>query len=390
MNFFTTIFFIFTALLGASFAESSAEERIDTLWVTFKAEHGKDYHPAEDDARKKNFVSTLAEIDEHNAKDSSYKMGPNHMSDWTPAEKKKVLGLSLPARVPTGRSAEISHLLNRAVTSSTCNCDCNACCSATTAKPSTTPVPTTKPSTTPVPTTKPSTTPAPTTKPGIPTSFDIRTKAGCNNAVKNQQQCGDCYVFSALASLECAYALAHNGTAVILSEQQPTSCDPYDNGCGGGWPSNVWYYLMNNGGAVSSATLPFTSGNGVAGTCNVTSATPKVAQVSTYYNICPLGTLCPVPTIQNALMQYGTLSVAIQVINSFYNFAFGIYADPACNVGSVNHAVNIVGWGTSAGTDFWICRNSWGSGWGLGGYFQMKRGVNTCFIENYVMAVVAV
>ena len=60
--------------------------------------------------------------------------------------------------------------------------------------------------------------------------------------------------------------------------------------------------------------------NGQNGTCTVTAATPKAAQVSTYSNICPLGTLCPVPTIQKALMDYGTLSVAMNVVNTFYSF----------------------------------------------------------------------
>jgi C1A family cysteine protease len=433
MNIFISLFFICAALLPASFAESTADERVETLWVTFKVQNGKDYQPAEEDAHKKIFATTLALIDKHNSNNSTYKMALNQFSDLSDGAKKAFLGLVLPPPQPSGRSAKILGALDRAVTSGTCNCDCKACCSTTiapttrpatttrpTTRPATTTRPTTRPATTTRPTTRPATTTRPTTRPATTTkpvtttrpatttkpvttlasttkpggsSFDIRNITGCNNTVKDQGQCGSCYVFSAIASLECAWALKHGGS-ISLSEQQSTSCYPYTstNGCNGGWPSNVWLYLKNIGGAVSQAVLPYTSGNGVAGTCTVTATTPpKVAQVASYTNIV-YGVAGNVSTIQNALVQYGTLSVAMNVVNSFYSYGSGIYSDSTCNPVpiTVNHAVNIVGWGTSAGIDYWICRNSWGPNWALNGYFNMRRGVNMCFIETYVMAVVAV
>lgn len=44
-----------------------------------------------------------------------------------------------------------------------------------------------------------------------------------------------------------------------------------------------------------------------------------------------------------------------------------------CGV-EVNHAVLLIGYGTSAdGIDFWLCKNSWGTGWGESGFFRVKR-----------------
>merc|ERR1712184_11650 len=41
---------------------------------------------------------------------------------------------------------------------------------------------------------------------------------------------------------------------------------------------------------------------------------------------------------------------------------------------ALNHAVQLVGYGTDAAEgDYWIVRNSWGSGWGEGGYIRLAR-----------------
>ena len=64
-----------------------------------------------------------------------------------------------------------------------------------------------------------------------PGSKDWRD-SGVVVGVKDQGQCGSCWAFSAIGSLEGAWALAGN-QLVSLSEQQLVDCD--DQGCGGGW-----------------------------------------------------------------------------------------------------------------------------------------------------------
>ena len=41
------------------------------------------------------------------------------------------------------------------------------------------------------------------------------------------------------------------------------------------------------------------------------------------------------------------------------------------------------GYGTTqAGIDYWLVKNSWGPNFGRGGKIKMKRGSNTCDVDN--------
>lgn len=75
-----------------------------------------------------------------------------------------------------------------------------------------------------------------------------------------------------------------------------------------------------------------------------------------------------------------------QITAGFINYAGGVFQDSSCD-GSTNHAINIVGYGVDAATGlpFWKVRNSWGTGWGLGGYIKVRRGnINVCGLLNYL------
>lgn len=48
----------------------------------------------------------------------------------------------------------------------------------------------------------------------------------------------------------------------------------------------------------------------------------------------------------------------------------GIYNKEGCRLYQ-NHAVNLVGYGTEDGQDYFILRNSWGTSWGEQGYMRI-------------------
>jgi cathepsin B len=48
------------------------------------------------------------------------------------------------------------------------------------------------------------------------------------------------------------------------------------------------------------------------------------------------------------------------------------------------HAIEIVGWGEENGVKFWWIKNTWGTDYGINGYFRFLRGKNMCHIESNV------
>ena len=45
-----------------------------------------------------------------------------------------------------------------------------------------------------------------------------------------------------------------------------------------------------------------------------------------------------------------------------------------------DHAVTVVGYGTENNVPYWLVKNSWGTYWGEGGYFRIKRNAKMCGI----------
>jgi len=78
------------------------------------------------------------------------------------------------------------------------------------------------------------------------TTWDWR-KLGAITPVKDQEQCGSCWAFSATEEIESSWFLANN-TLTELSPQQIVSCDTVDGGCDGGDTITAYAYVQKAGG----------------------------------------------------------------------------------------------------------------------------------------------
>ena len=80
-----------------------------------------------------------------------------------------------------------------------------------------------------------------------------------------------------------------------------------------------------------------------------------------------------VEAIKQAIVEYGPVSVLVHVNGAFQGYGGGIFN--GCEDGELNHAVALVGWDDSMGSEgVWILRNSWGSWWGDDGYMYIEYG----------------
>ncbi|MCD4654801.1 C1 family peptidase, partial [bacterium] len=65
------------------------------------------------------------------------------------------------------------------------------------------------------------------------------------------------------------------------------------------------------------------------------------------------------------------MPVYLEIYSDFSGYTGGIYKYDNISGFVGGHFVVIVGWDDSL--DCWICKNSWGAGWGENGYFRIAR-----------------
>jgi len=71
------------------------------------------------------------------------------------------------------------------------------------------------------------------------------------------------------------------------------------------------------------------------------------------------------------LLESGPVSIAVAAGNNYFSqYKSGILRTDACPK-SIDHAVNMVGWGEEGGSRYWIIRNSWSTRWGEDGYIRI-------------------
>lgn len=215
-------------------------------------------------------------------------------------------------------------------------------------------------------------------------SFDLRTQ-GKLTAIKNQNPYGTCWAHATCASLESALL---TGETNDFSENNMVNLHGFDWGFDDGGNANVsMAYLTRWDGPVNESDDPYYDIGGSTGSETVRKHVQQV------YLIPPKTSATGNDAIKQALLDYGALYVNYYHNDTYYNSTYKSYYYSGASNG--NHAVAIVGWNDNfsasqfnsapAGNGAYIVRNSWGTGWGDGGYFYVSY-YDSVFAWNEVYA----
>jgi len=329
-------------LAGGSLALDPAAlpPRVLAAFSAFKARHGKVYASAgEETAKLAAFAANLARIEATNARPGlTYRAGLNQFSDLTRAEARAKLFFqkAAPAADATGGGGSYAYAYAAAAS--------------------------------------------------LPASVNWLEK-GAVTGIKNQGQCGSCWIFSSTGAIESAHAIA-TGTLTSYSEQQMMGCVTSDP-CNGGDDVQEYKYA-HNATVCSEAFFPY----------RIPSGKPYPPPPP---NVCPTNcTLDPSALARGKLTNWTTVApmseaalqaaVAVQPVSvsvdgsAVLDYASGILSGH-CVAFPEWHAILVVGYGTTppngtdpaaGGIDYWLCKNSYGTTFGEGGYLRVRRNDPTC------------
>jgi cysteine peptidase B len=213
----------------------------------------------------------------------------------------------------------------------------------------------------------------------LPTTFDWKNQTPmCVTAVKDQGQCGSCWAFSGVETIESVSCLA-GYPLTVLSEQQIVDCDTDGGvqGCNGGWPEDVYTYAQTFGGLDTETQYPY-----VAEDQNCQAVTTNFYKVPITSWKWVSQTKAGEANMAPFLYANSPLSIAADA-ESWQFYTSGVVSASGCGK-QLDHAIQITGWSVLNNVPVWNVRNSWNTDWGMNGYIYLEMNKNTCGCATHV------
>jgi hypothetical protein len=213
---------------------------------------------------------------------------------------------------------------------------------------------------------------------GVHTSVDLRAVGGQNyvTAVRDQGNCGSCVSFGSVAVLEstAAYTRRQPDLGADLSEAHLfyTHGASVGRTCDTGWLPLEALQMCRDIGITYEDYFPYTSGNSGGAKLNDDWAN-RLARATDVVD------LTGDPGKMKAhLSTYGGITGCIAVYEDFFAYRSGVYRHVSGEAEG-GHCIAIIGYDDTQG--YWLCKNSWGPGWGDNGFFKIAYG--ECEIEAW-------
>jgi len=207
----------------------------------------------------------------------------------------------------------------------------------------------------------------------FPPAWDWRDVQGIDwtTPVRDQRGCGSCVAFGAVAVMEAMLKRHHNDAALQpdLSEAHLFFC-----GCGdccdkGWWPSYALNYAKSSG-VPDEDCFPYQDFN-----------LPCSEACSDWHGravkVVGWKELAEPAVRKEWLAETGPVIGCLAIYRDFFSYTDGVYRHTTDDLAGY-HAVGVVGY--SEAEQAWICKNSWGTDWGVDGWF--KIGYGECGIDS--------
>jgi C1A family cysteine protease len=201
----------------------------------------------------------------------------------------------------------------------------------------------------------------------FPPAWDWRDVTGVDwtTPIRDQQGCGSCVAFGTVSVLEIMLKRHHDDSTLMpdLSEAHLFFC-----GCGnccdrGWWPSYALDYAQDSG-VPDEGCFPYQDHDmPCTDTCQDWQS--RAVKVTGWQEILDVGAR------KEWLATRGPMVGCMAVYRDFFSYRGGVYRHTTGDLAGY-HAIGVVGY--SEDQQCWICKNSWGTGWGESGWFKMGYG----------------
>lgn len=214
-----------------------------------------------------------------------------------------------------------------------------------------------------------------------PALFDLRQVSGSGyiTPVKDQGGCGSCVAFGSTAAVEgtLRYQTRDPNLAVDLSEAQLFYCiavAQQGRTCATGWFRSAGLDAYRDIGIADDACFPYTAGNTACRPC--ANSQSRLTKITGWHY------LNTAADMKAWLSTRGPLVTGFTVYDDFMHYTGGVYS-PTSTTSLGGHCVCAVGYDDT--NRCWICKNSWGPGWGESGFFRIAYG--QCGIDYNMLAI---
>ncbi len=227
-------------------------------------------------------------------------------------------------------------------------------------------------------------------EPAFAPAVDWRNRGGNHvTSVKDQKQCGSCVSFCCTGLVE-SMASIELGQLLDLSEADSHFNSNHGASCVG-WSADACLAQIQARGVVPDASEPYLS---------AFDSPPQIDPVHPEYwlphtrtipnrsavavTIGSHGLIGDIAARKNYLSDTGPCAASFDVYDDFFAYHTGVYrrsTNPNNKIAG-GHCVEVIGY--SEADQAWICKNSWGTGWGDSGYF--KIGYGECNFDTYAFA----